>query len=182
MWTWRRGDGSEYVASAIPALWLRIADRKWPALSSDKPYRDMLRDYGPLADEDDLVRPDWKTLHHWLKGAARLWHPSADDPAIHCLNTFALPRDANARALRVSLDTAGMDGDLVPRLNEWRLEVMPLSLRGFLLMTSVADIAARQRFRRCDQCHEWFPVARTDARFCSNVCRQAAHLASKGAA
>jgi len=209
-WTWRRGDGSEYAPSAIPAFWRRVAARNWPAIDSAAPYEAMLAEYGSLAEYGDLIHDpetgsvrvrdaddrlaarnqdeaDWKTLHDRLRGVARLWRFDPDDPAshpIHSLDTVALARDPDARAIRSMLDAAGVAGDLAFLLDGWRLQIMPMNLRAFLLMGVAADIDARQRLRRCygPGCGEWFPVARTDQRFCSNGCRQAAHLASKGAA
>ena len=200
-WTWRRSDRSEYNASAIPALWRRVTDRDWLAAQSEfgplAYHDDLIRalntdtqtgvvTYGTSSrgEKAALFRDaeNWQVLHNRLQHVAALWIPSTNDPTIHALDTFALERDRYAAALRVvvaSIAGADGEGELVPALDGWHLRVKPQSLRALLLMDCVGDIAARQRFRRCDHCSEWFPVARADARFCSPSCRQATHIANK---
>jgi hypothetical protein len=199
-WTWVRGDGAPYAPSEIPALWLRVADRRWP---------DAGREFGPLADYGGLIRtldtnPDtgavtggvashgrdaairedatgWKTLHYRLRAMAKLWQPAPDNPAIHRLIQFNVLQHADAIALRNTLSMAASDGELTPRLDGWHLRIVPQNLRGYLLMTCAADVAAHQRFRRCAHCNEWFALTRADAKHCSPACRQAFHQANKEA-
>jgi hypothetical protein len=179
-WTWARGDGTAYAPSAIDGLWRRVADRKW---------LDAQAEFGPLDDYETLRRArgveavsredatGWKTLHYRLRAMAKLWQPSAGEPAVHALTDFNPIQHADATALRHTLAMSAVDGELAVRLDGWHLRVVPASLRGYLLMTCAADVAKRQRFRRCGNCDEWFPVMRTDNRFCSNNCRQAHHQA-----
>jgi hypothetical protein len=197
-WAWNRGDGSAYAPSRIPAFWLRVAYRRW---------QDARDQFGPLADHAQHISPelvtheaarrqrpeaettarmiaatdasDWETLHYRLKAMGRLWQPWPHNRQIYGLVPFNTLQHDDAAALRATLDMACAHGELVPRLDGWQLRVVPQSLRGFLLMSCAADVAAKRRFRRCDQCHEWFPVARADAKFCSAVCRQAAHQSAK---
>jgi hypothetical protein len=187
VWTWKRLNGSEYEAGAIPALWRRVVDRPDPVTAHNE--------FGPLANDkaaffagdsfvgdsfigrDDLA--EWQSLHQLLTQVARLWRVSAEAPEIYALDTFQLPRDPAIEKLRVAASQAAVQGEIAPRLVEWRLQLQPMSLRAGLLMGCVSDIADRRRFRRCDHCTEWFPLARSDARFCSSACRQAAHIAGK---
>jgi hypothetical protein len=180
-WTWTRGDGAPYAAGAVPALWRRVADRRWQVAKDDFGW---VEDYAQL----DRLRPgaasrqndsDWKLISYRLKAMAKLWQPSPEEPAIYQLGTFNPLQHEAANALRVTLGMAAQDGDLAVRLDDWTLRIVPRSLRGYLLMTCAADVAAHQRFRRCIVCNEWFPIQRTDARHCSNACRQAAHVANK---
>jgi len=194
VWTWRRYDGTEYAATAIPALWRRVADRD----SVD----DVRDDFGPLLYPADLIDEfvlesegvlenvaqqegsAWAELHSQLRRVAALWRPASDDPTIHFLDSFALSHGRGSRVatlLRIQLELAIEDHAVAPELDGWQLRVVPKNLRGLLLMNCIADIAARQRLRRCDHCEQWFPIARTDARFCGNTCRQAAHAAGKAA-
>jgi len=205
-WTWRRYDGSEYAASEVPALWRRVADRDsvddardefgpllYPADLIDELVLDSADVSADVAQRDASA---WGELHSQLRRVATLWRPAVfragegaagevlADPTIHRLDSFALSHGRGSRVaalLRIQLETAIHDRDVLPELDGWHLRVVSQNLRGLLLMTCVADIAARRRFRRCAHCSEWFPIARTDARFCGTTCRQAAHAAAKAA-
>jgi hypothetical protein len=192
-WTWVQGDGTRYAA--VPELWRRVADRpRW---------QDARGEFGPLADHTAMIREidtdpdtgaraysaasrgqqaadrvdagDWQILHGRLKAMARLWQPWSHNPEIFSLTRFNPLQHADAAALRATLEMAAVDGELSPRLDGWHLRVVPQTLRGFLLMTCAADVAAQQRFRRCTNCNEWFHVGRSDNRYCTNACRQAHH-------
>ncbi len=199
-WTWYRADGSRYAPSDIDGLWKRVADRRW---------EDARDQFGPLADYAGLIlklntdpdaggvrggetspgeeaairadHSDWKLLHYRLKAMPKLWQQWPGNPDIYCLSEFNPLQHADASALRATLEMAAMDGELMPRLDGWRLRVVPRTLRGYLLMTCAADVAAQRRFRRCANCGEWFGVARTDTKHCSQACRQAFYAAGKGA-
>ena len=198
-WTWYRADGSRYAPSDIDGLWMRVADRRW---------MDAREQFGPLADHAGLIQQldtdpetgtvthsatsrgqqaaisadqsDWKVLHYRLKAMAKLWQPWPDNADIYCLSEFNPLQHADASALRATLELAAMDGELMPRLDGWRLRVVPRSLRGYLLMTCAADVADQRRFRRCANCNEWFGLARSDTKHCSQACRQAFYAARKG--
>jgi len=194
-WTWRRWDGSEYPAGRIPSFWRRVADRS---------QQEAQRDFGPLADYQELIRDvdkreggrrgadsagpraaarhdwgDWEILHYRLKAVAKLWKPSATDAGVFELDRFDLQRNPDAAALRATLDMAIADDELLLRLEGWHLVTVPMSLRGLLLLGAVVDIAAAQRHRRCDQCNEWFPLRRNDQKFCGGKCRLQAHIAGR---
>ena len=198
-WTWYRADGSRY--EAVPGLWMRVAARpRW---------QDARDEFGPVVDYDQQLPPSlfaehaareqrpkgeiatavarkannagWQDLHRQLKAMAQLWQPQAHNPEVHYLVPFNPLQHGDAVALRFALEKAAVDGELAPRLDGFQLRVVPQSLRGFLAMTCAADLAAQQRYRRCANCGEWFPVDRADRRTCSNACRQAHHR-SAGAA
>jgi hypothetical protein len=188
VWTWKRLDGSEYEAGGIPALWRRVADRPNPAAAQCE--------FGPLDEAGffagesfaggDFASPndfagqaDWPALHGLLTSTANLWRPSAKAPEISDLDAFQLQRDPAVERLRVIASQVAVGGEITPRLEGWQLQFRPMSLRAGLVMGVVADIGGRRRFRRCDQCGEWFSFARTTARFCSSACRAAAHSAGK---
>lgn len=200
-WTWRRRDGTTY--RGFDALWRRIADRPWERdYFSDRPYADVfLQQFGPMTggpwamelqhiarfdDYDGTAREQvhhdttaWKRIHRELVALAALWHPSPEDADIQTLDPLLLQGSEHAAYLRSELETASLAGELPLRLTGWEPRITPTSLRGYLLYTAVTSIGAEHRFRRCDQCREWFVISRADARYCSSACRKAAHLASK---
>lgn len=202
VWTWTGGDGARYAPGAVPALWRRIADL--PNGQDAKARYGLLADHGQHIDEK-LFDPadvrahggaeklfnhmvgatdhsDWRTLHYRLKAAAKLWQPEAENPQIFYLAPFSPLQHSDIAALRATTEMIFLDEELVLRLDGWRIVHVPLSLRAFLLAACVTDIGAKQRFRRCDHCQLWFPVSRNDQRFCTNVCRAAAHHAASKAA
>ena len=183
-WTWKNNAGDTY--SPPPSLWRRVADRTLEAAQLG---------FGPLrppagsewvvgnsfvgqgfVGRDDWSR--WSGLHPLLTQAASLWAPEDKAPDIFALDMFRLARDDAAERLRIALGVVAMEGEIAPRLQAWRLEFLPKSLCARLLMGVASDIEGRARFRRCSQCREWFAVARSDARFCSDACRTA-HYAHK---
>jgi hypothetical protein len=184
-WTWRKADGSAYAPP--PSLWRRVADRSPEAAQFEFGSLTAPAD-GEFFANDGFVDVNfigrdhwagWSGLHRSLAQVAALWVPEAKTPGLFALDTFRLPRDEVAERLRIALGAVAMEGEIAPRLKDWRLELKPMSLRAALLMGVASDIEGRARFRRCSQCREWFAVARSDARFCSDACRTAHHAHKK---
>jgi hypothetical protein len=189
-WTWGRLDGTRYYPSSIEALWRRVAERK--------DWQDAREEFGPLSelpDEGGTRRQkehfeearraddgDWRTLLYRLKAMAKLWQPSADNPAIHRLTQFNALQNVDVAAFRATLDMASAEGAFKVVLDGWTLRIVPNDLHGFLLMDCCSDVAAQVRFRLCGHCQEWFRPRRSDNLYCMPACRQAHHAAVKGAA
>jgi hypothetical protein len=59
------------------------------------------------------------------------------------------------------------------RLTARDLELVPepQTLDAFLWLSAAESVRERHRFKRCERCDGWFLVRRTDAQFCSAVCR-----------
>ena len=195
-WTWHRRDFRRYAAGAIPALWRRVADRNGAAearnefgrlatlgwyvdrfMVPSRPARDPMTAQD-LASIDELDVAEWQKILDLLAQIAGMWRPSVQTPEICELDTNRLNEPA-AMWLLHEVDRTAREGDIAPQRAGWFLGIEPRTLRAALLIGCSSDIGDRRRFRRCDQCAEWFPLARTDARFCSAACRQAAHVASK---
>jgi hypothetical protein len=122
---------------------------------------------------------DWQALYGRLREVALLWEPEPRDRTVLRLGAVNPLQHGPASALHAMLAIAATDDEFAVRADGWQLRIVPKTLRGFLLMSCAADLGARQRFRRCDVCSEFFPVMRSDARFCTSACRQAAHAAKQ---
>jgi hypothetical protein len=171
--TWVRDDGSRYDPSTLPAFWRRVADQpSWQQAQSR---------FGPL---DNVVPPEiwaenWQVIHSWLGAVAKLWRPAAGDSALYQLidRTKVRQNDA-ARGLYGALMAMISQSQLVVGADfTWRPEIRAVSLRAFLVADCATAIGEAISYRRCDHCREWFTPLRSDARYCSNACKQAAYAA-----
>jgi hypothetical protein len=166
---------TNYEPGRVPALWLRIA-----ALASDidTGWLTALQEYGPLLDTFDGVprderheRAPWReTIERlaeisglWREGEAGIWalpeSPVELTRAYRRLQT-ELQRVAGAIENGIRLALRGLD--LVPE---------PGTLEAYLWLAAAESVRERHRFRKCERCDGWFAIRRTDALFCSAVCR-----------
>jgi hypothetical protein len=123
---------------------------------------------------------DWEGLLSLLKAIAGLWQPSRGDASVHALCLINPLQNADTSSLQAELAIAATHNEYAVRIDNWQMRIVPQSLRGYLLMTCATDVARFQRFRRCQNCNEWFPLQRADAKHCSLACRQAAYQANRG--
>ncbi|GLR90949.1 hypothetical protein GCM10007857_76650 [Bradyrhizobium iriomotense] len=72
---------------------------------------------------------------------------------------FALPHYANEISL-----TVDPQGSTLPAL-------LPKTLGAYMILSAGSAFARRSPMRRCDHCHSWFELKRSDARFCTASCR-----------
>jgi hypothetical protein len=72
---------------------------------------------------------------------------------------FALPHYAD----QISL-TVDPHGSTLPAM-------MPKTLGAYMILSAGSAFARKAPMRRCDHCHSWFELKRSDARFCTASCR-----------
>lgn len=172
--------GALYEPARVPVMWRRIVDLA--SLQDIEPWFLALMRYGPLV-ETGWVRDEQTERHLWESTIARLaevaglWKETAEGS-----NLWELPPatpievEPGYRRLRTELrriaegslrfDVSGLD--LIPE---------PVTLDAFLWLSAAATARERHRFRRCERCGEWFSIRRTDAQFCSAVCRNRREVA-----
>jgi|GEM_PF-2108051 len=72
---------------------------------------------------------------------------------------FALPHYADQ--ISVTVDP---HGSTMPAL-------LPKTLGAYMILSAGSAFARKVPMRRCDHCHSWFELKRSDARFCTASCR-----------
>lgn len=186
LWVWtaprqvERGAGTirfkgwtQYEPERVPAMWMRIAGLGtdldgW--LGAIEQYGPLLDTFGDDAHEERHERDPWvRAIEHlwtastmWKETAGGIWElPSA--PPVELTTAWRRLRNELARVVAedgVKLAVRGLD--LVPE---------PGTLDAYLWLSAAESVRDRHRFKRCERCAGWFAIRRTDAQFCSAVCR-----------
>jgi hypothetical protein len=160
----------------VPALWLRVAALTGGLAKGPDGWLEALREYGPLepvVDErpkpEEYLRDPWVRMIERLDEVAFLWREGESgvwalpDAPIELTQGYRPLQDEFARVLRdgVRLTAHGLE----PALE-------PVTLDSYLWLAAAESVRSRHRFKRCERCDGWFPIQRTDARFCSTTCRR----------
>lgn len=206
LWSRPRPEGAyrQFDAGKVPALWRRVADRPDAAdllarygmpmtdgafVSSQPHAAGLLARWGrsdglpvtsgaltpeEMQNLERLALDQWSSLATDLAKVSALWTDAGD--GLFVLPAVALARNYAVELLGNRLSDISLAGHVRVRAESLNLVPEAWTLTGFLWMSAAADVRGQQRFRRCAQCGEWFPVARTDARYCSSTCRGAAMI------
>jgi hypothetical protein len=165
--------GALYAPAKVPAMWRRVA--ALAPLKDVEPWFLALTRYGPLTARSDRDEPTerrlWETAIGHLAEVASLWKETSEGS-----NLWEVPAstpielEPGYRRLRTELRRIADDG---VRFDVAGLELVPepMTLDAFLWLAAAESARERHRFKRCERCASWFSIQRTDARFCSAVCR-----------
>jgi hypothetical protein len=174
---------NQYEPARVPAMWMRVADL---LAGGDPDWLTALREYGPLDDVFDeqprteaMLRDPWRRTIAHLDEASFLWREAEE--GMWRLPDAPIELARGYRRLKAELARVVYDGvQITTRGLETVLE--PRTLDASLWLSAVASVRERHRFRRCERCSGWFPIQRTDARFCSAACRNLRRAADDAAA
>jgi hypothetical protein len=166
-----------YDPAKIPALWLRVADL---ATDQGEGWLRALKMFGPIDDlfseepeVEEVHRCPWVDTLDSLSVVAALWQEGEDGVWALPAAPLAVRRGYATLQTELALlahgTTRGRDLKIVPRGLE--LAVEPTTLRAHLWLSAAASVRGRERFKRCEHCGLFFPIARMDTRFCSVRCR-----------
>jgi hypothetical protein len=173
----RFGGWRNYRPTRVPAMWLRLADLD----TAVQGWLAALEQFGPLYDsfdeqprDEETLRIPWQQTIEGLAAASFLWRK--EEHGIWMLPVAPIELAKGYRRLRAELARVAHDGvrlaahdlDLVPE---------PQTLDAYLWLSAAESVRERHRFKRCARCGGWFSIQRTDALFCSAVCRNAREAA-----
>jgi muramidase (phage lysozyme) len=182
------GQGRPYSIMHAEAWWRDFAELP---LDDEKRVLSFLQRRGdPLSvlapGGQQISTADWHELKATLQCAAMAWDPQLDEAGMSRFRPEMLESTAHMFAFSHGwVSELEVAYRLDPR-TEWppgarvsRDRITgPVTLRAkilaaYLCCAAVASVHAGKPMRRCDYCHSWFTLHRSDARQCSASCRAA---------
>jgi hypothetical protein len=161
-----------YEPDRVPALWRRASE----LYGEPDDWLLALKAYGPLERKfyesvpEERVREGWhQTLKElWVLGD--LWKESSD-------GVFELPTDVPIelkgiyKRLQDNLAQMAAANSVRLMLHGLNLSPEPADLQGYIWLDVAEAMREKHRLKRCDRCHGWMRVQRSDTKFCSAKCR-----------
>jgi hypothetical protein len=162
----------KYAPDRVPALWWRIPElREEPDgwLHALETYGPLTPDFGETAQEE-RVRDGWKHVIGGLATVRNLWRGNGGIFALS--DTPPLELTKGYKLLQTELGQVACDWNSArPLVRGLDVIQQPYSLYGYLWLSAAEAARERHRFRRCDRCSQWMKIKRTDAQYCSAICR-----------
>jgi hypothetical protein len=165
------GEGRDYSVDFAEAWWrdfaeLPLADER-RVLSFLQRRGDPL---GLLAPSRQISTCDWYQLRGMLGAPAVLWDPVPDETGVSHFRPENLPV---VLGLFDSKHKWPWTNDLSVVYRNAIPGQHAKTLAAYMWASAAASLRGRRPMRRCDFCHSWFTLNRSDARWCSGSCRAA---------
>lgn len=171
----RFSGGAIYEPAREPALWRRIA--ALASLGEDDRWFLALMRHGPLTGvtlgmrDESPEREAWERTIAGLAEVAACWEETSEGSNLWELPTAA-PIELTDGYHRVRKELRRIAESAVRlELEGLALTPAPATLDAFIWLSAAESVREKHRFRRCERCGGWFSIQRSDARFCSAICR-----------
>jgi hypothetical protein len=174
---------TQYAPERVPAMWLRVATLMSDLLRDPESggWLAALEEYGPLDDvfdeqphDERYLREPWEEAIRRLDEVALLWRK--EDAGVWELPAAPIELTKGYHRLQVELARVAHDETKLA-VHGLELRPEPSTLRAFLWLSAAESVRERHRFKKCERCDGWFSIRRTDAQFCSAVCRNKREVA-----
>ena len=170
-----RGSGRPYEVHFAESWWRDLAEF---ALDDERRVVSFLQRRG---DPSGVLAPggqqistyDWRDLKAVLERAVVAWNPQVDADGVSHFRLGNLRSAEHMLDMTIGEASTGWAKETDNYYSGITLMDRALTLRAYMVAAAAADVRGGLDMRRCDYCHSWFTLHRSDARWCSRSCRAA---------
>ena len=171
-----RGSGRPYEVHFAESWWRDLAEF---ALDDERRVVSFLQRRG---DPSGVLAPggqqistyDWRDLKAVLERAVVAWDQQPDKTGVSHFRLEKLRSAEHMFDVATGMAATGWASELKASYGHGITpSLSATTLRAYLCAAAAADVRGGLDMRRCDYCHSWFTLHRSDARWCSRSCRAA---------